>query len=81
MPKPRNYALEYRRDQSSPTDIKHRSERNKARRLLSKMGLVHKGDGREVDHKRPLDKGGSNARSNLRAISRHLNRVKGDKYK
>jgi len=29
-------------------------------------GLVKKGDGKHVDHKKPLSKGGSNKRSNLR---------------
>lgn len=39
-----------------------------------KAGLVRKGDGKDVDHRRPLDKGGSNARINLRVMSRHANR-------
>lgn len=40
--------------------------RNQARRVLLGEGLVHKGDGKAVDHKHPLSKGGSNRRSNLR---------------
>jgi 5-methylcytosine-specific restriction endonuclease McrA len=31
-----------------------------------KEGKVKKGDGKVVDHKKPLSKGGSNSRSNLR---------------
>jgi HNH endonuclease. len=42
------------------------------------MGLK-KGDPREVDHVRPLDKGGSNSRGNLRIVSRTTNRRKGAK--
>jgi 5-methylcytosine-specific restriction endonuclease McrA len=33
----------------------------------------------EVDHKRPLSKGGSNHRSNLRIVTRKTNRTKGDR--
>lgn len=36
-------------------------------------GLVHKGDGKAVDHKHPLSKGGSNSRSNLRVRSGRAN--------
>ena len=69
----RNYKKEYARDHSSPMKIKQRSARNKARR---KLGLKV-GDPREVDHKKPLSKGGSNARSNLRIVKRSTNRKKG----
>lgn len=58
-----------------------RSERVMARRELAKEGKVSKGDGQDVDHIRPLSKGGSNARSNLRAISSSANRAKGNRSK
>jgi hypothetical protein len=32
---------------------------------MEKAGLVHKGDGKDVDHKTPLSKGGATTRSNL----------------
>lgn len=35
---------------SKPSQIKRRSERNKTRRMLEKQGVVHKGDGKDVDH-------------------------------
>lgn len=70
---PRNYKEEYRKYHGSPEAIRQRSNRNKARR---KLGLK-KGDKREVDHKRSIKNGGTNARSNLRAISRKANRRKG----
>lgn len=75
----RDYAKEYRDYHGNPLQIKNRSKRNKARRAAAKAGKVRKGDGKEVDHKKPLSKGGSNHRSNLRVVSRHENRVKGDK--
>lgn len=48
-----------------------------ARRELEKEGLVSPGDGRDVAHKRPLSKGGSNSRSNLTVSSRSKNRGHG----
>lgn len=41
---------------------------------MAKEGLVHKGDGKDVDHRVPLVKGGSTDRSNLRVESAHDNR-------
>ena len=40
---------------------------------MEKEGLVHKNDGKHVDHKKPLSKGGSTKRSNLRVISAKKN--------
>jgi len=53
---------------------KARAQANKARRMLMREGLVHKGDGKDVDHKKPLSKGGATTRSNLRVQSRSANR-------
>lgn len=64
----------YEKYHSSPEAIAERSQRNKARRMLEKEGVVHKGDGKDVDHKKMISKGGTNARSNLRAVSAHTNR-------
>jgi len=47
--------------------------RNKARRQALAKGLVHKGDNKEVDHIKPLSKGGSNNGSNLRIVSASSN--------
>ena len=57
-----------------PEQKKNRAERNAARREMEKAGVVHKGDGKDVDHKKMLDNGGSNARSNLRAVDQKTNR-------
>lgn len=59
---------------SSPARKKARAARNKARRQMEREGKVHKGDGKDVDHKRPLSKGGSTARSNLRVVPASKNR-------
>ena len=52
--------------------------RMRARYKLEKEGLVHRGDGKEVDHIKPLSKGGSeDARSNLRVKPEHWNAKQG----
>jgi hypothetical protein len=53
---------------------KQRAARNKARREAEKEGKVHKGDGKEVHHKKALSNGGSNAKSNQQVVSRKTNR-------
>ncbi len=75
MSKKRNYRKEYDDYHGKPLQIKRRSERNKARKAKG----LSKGDPREVDHKKPLSKGGSNSSSNLRITSRSANRKKGSK--
>lgn len=70
----RNYKKEYREYHAKPEQIKHRSNRNKARRLMIKEGRVRKGDGREVDHKNGNPK--DNRRSNLQIMTRRANRRK-----
>jgi hypothetical protein len=49
-------AAEY---EDTPEQVKNRVERNKIRRKLLKEGKVHKGDGKDVAHKKAMDKGGS----------------------
>lgn len=65
--------------ESSPKQRAARVERDLARRELAKEGKVSKGDGKDVDHIRPVSKGGTNSRSNLRAISASANRAKGNR--
>jgi len=61
--------------EARPEQVKNRMERNRARAALMKKGVVHKGDGMEVDHKKMIDSGGSNAVGNLRAIPAATNRA------
>lgn len=70
----RDYKSEYKKFHSSPEARKNRSERTLARYYAEKEGRVSKGDGKEIDHIKPLSKGGSNAKSNQRIISRKKNR-------
>jgi len=74
MPRnPRDYQKERKYD-GKPEVKKKRALRNQARRKLMKEGVVRVGDGKDVDHKKPMAKGGSNARSNLRAVPASKNR-------
>ncbi len=68
----REYMAEY---QKQPSEVKKRVERNAARREAIKEGRVHKGDGKEIDHKVPLRSGGSNAKSNQRVVDASTNRA------
>ena len=77
--KKRDYKKEYRDYHGKPEQIKNRSMRNQARRKMEKLGKVHKGDGKEVDHRKPLIKGGGNSMRNLRVVPRVVNRKKGAK--
>lgn len=70
----RDYKKQYEKYDGREDVKKDRAKRNGARRKLEKEGKVHKGDGKDVDHKRALSKGGSDDRSNLRVRSRSSNR-------
>ena len=76
MTKSRDYKKEYADFHGKPAQKKERAHRNAARRELTKEGRVRKGDGMEVDHQNsnPMD----NRKSNLKVMSRHANRVKGN---
>ena len=79
MAKKRDYKKEYEDYHSKPEQKKNRALRNTARATMMKEGKVKKGDGKEVDHKNPLSKGGSNSRRNWKVVSMKKNRKKGDK--
>ena len=55
----RDFKHEYENYDGKPAVKKKRAARNKARAILEKEGVVHKGDGKDVDHKKPLSKGGA----------------------
>ena len=69
----RDYKREYNKYHKRPKQRHNRSLRNIARREYETThgNLPTSVD---VDHRRPLDKGGSNSVSNLRARSRAANR-------
>lgn len=68
----RDYKRENALYNSRPEQVKKRTERNQARSAAKKAGIDVRG--KDVDHKRPLSKGGGNSLSNLRAVSATSNR-------
>lgn len=74
MPTRESTKAYYEKYHASPKAKKERAMRNAARAEFEKKGLVHKGDGKDIDHKRPLSRGGTNADSNLRVQSVAKNR-------
>jgi len=59
---------------ATPEMKKKRAKNNAARALFANKGLVHKGDGKDVDHINPLRNGGGNTKGNLRVLSQKENR-------
>jgi hypothetical protein len=57
-----------------PSVQKKRVANNKARREALREGRVKKGDGKDVHHVKPLDKGGSTKKSNTKVVSKKTNR-------
>ena len=70
----RNYKQEYANYDGTDAVKKKRAQRNKARRIMEREGVVHKGDGKDTDHIKPLSQGGKSVRSNLRVQSASTNR-------
>ena len=68
----RNYKSEYKNYHSSPKQKKNRASRNSARSALTKVGVVRKGDGKDVNHKNgnPRD----NSKKNLSVTTKRSNR-------
>ena len=65
---------EYQLYHSRPEQIHNRSERTTLRRKANHEGITHKGDGKDLDHIRPLSHGGANSLSNARVVSKGRNR-------
>lgn len=70
----RDYKREDEWDKNHEGRAKDREERHKARAEMAKEGKVHKGDGKDVDHTKPLSKGGKTEKSNLRVVPASENR-------
>lgn len=70
----RDYKKEYAKYAGKPAAIKARSERTTLRRQANAEGITHKGDGKNLDHIKPLSKGGANKLSNTRVVSESANK-------
>jgi len=69
----RDYKAEYKRDletgKSGPDSAQ--SERQRARKMYDKMGIDRKG--KDIDHIKPLRKGGKSTQGNLRLRAKKAN--------
>ena len=68
----RDYKKEVAKYTSRPEVIRKRVEQNKARRMMEKAGKVHKGDGKDVDHTKPLSKGGKTTPGNRKNSKKQI---------
>ena len=70
-------SIRQRKYNSQPEQKKRRAQRNAARSEMEKAGKVHKGDGKDVDHKQHKARGKlNNSTSNLRVMDKSKNRAK-----
>jgi hypothetical protein len=78
MPSPKGYVRDYKEEEKTAAargENKDNALRHRARRLAVKKGLVKPHDGKDLDHKTPLSKGGAPVDpSNFRVESKHDNR-------
>jgi hypothetical protein len=69
----RDYKKEYKRDlqtgKSGPGSAQH--ERQRARRMYDKLGVDR--SGKDIDHIKPLRKGGKSTKGNLRLRAKSTN--------
>ena len=75
MPKSSKQELATKAAYNKRPDVQDkRVEENRARRQALAAGTVRKGDNTNVDHKKPLDQGGSGAKSNTRVVDEAFNK-------
>jgi hypothetical protein len=75
MPKSSKQELKTKAEYNKRPDVQaKRVENNRARREAIREGKAKVGDGTNVDHKTPLDKGGSGGKSNTRVVSEEFNK-------
>lgn len=78
MPSSPGYKRDYKQERATQItrgEDKDNAIRHKARRGMVKKGVVKTGDGKDVDHKKALSKGGAGlAPGNLRAMPKGKNR-------
>lgn len=75
MPKSSPQELRTKAAYNKRPDVqKKRVANNKARREAIRDGRAEKGDGKDVHHVKPLDKGGSTDKSNTKVVDKKTNR-------
>ncbi len=77
MPRMKNGKRDYSQQRvynATPAATAKRVENNKARATMVQAGKAKVGDGTNVDHIKPLSKGGGGAKSNLRVVPESKNK-------
>jgi hypothetical protein len=75
MPKSSPAKLAYQKEYNArPENVAKRVKNNAARRDAIADGRAKVGDGKDVDHKKMLEKGGGNEPGNLRVVDQKTNR-------
>jgi hypothetical protein len=75
MTKSTERKLEYQKKYNArPEEVAKRVKNNAARREAMEKGLVKKGDGKDVAHKKSLENGGGNGKDNVKVEDRSKNR-------
>jgi len=77
----RDYKKEYKNYHGKKKQRKERAARGAARDLMIKKGRAKKGDGKDIDHKKPLRSGGSKGINNLRVRDKSDNRADNGHHK
>jgi len=77
----RDYKQEYKNYHGKKKQRKERAARGAARDLMIKKGRAKKGDGKDIDHKKPLRSGGSKGINNLRVRDKSDNRADNGHHK
>ena len=78
-PSDRNYKHEWELEKKDPKRLARRAERQRARREYDAMGIDR--TGKDIDHKKPLVRGGGNDLKNLHLIDPEVNRAFSQKKK
>jgi len=78
MPSSPNYVRDYKQEKKTSDargEKPKRAARNRARLKAVKAGVIKPNDPRDIDHKKPLSKGGApTSMSNLRPVAASKNR-------
>jgi hypothetical protein len=77
MPSSKNYVRDYKQETKTSKARGQYDDtlaRNRNRKRAIKEGIVKPFDGKDLDHKKELSKGGSNAESNLHPVKASSNR-------
>jgi 5-methylcytosine-specific restriction endonuclease McrA len=77
MPSSNGYVRDYKREWANAKkrgEGKDNADRHRLRYAATKLGMVKPKDGKDIDHIKPLSKGGANTIKNARVTTKSANR-------